>query len=366
MSRIKKERRMIIPLPLKQQIYKEYHGICAHCGRKLYEGGNYTVDHIIPLSKGGQTTPANLAPLCFSCNRTKSDDIIDPKTYYVYADKKQKTQMEQLFQRYIDRIDCLSKNNLFQTDRFHIRSHAVVIRNKKKTQKRTAILPTTIQVQKIKPIEIIRYLNRYQEKLSELVKPIIFDTEESIDVPFYTIANNNKTVAIFSAYIDTIKDLDTIILDFFISPDVKEKPNTTAPTFYMFVNSIIKEIQKTLIWGNQGGSIDIMIRIPHSDTIGEHLIQTFLNQAPENWCELSVERKDENGENYTIINAIHGKLFAGDYTMLIQDIKKHQCKYGYELMQYYENEGINENSVRKRLEKNADTPAYHRPKPVTN
>lgn len=35
------------------------------------------VDHIIPVSKGGLSTPENLQTLCWKCNRTKSDKILN-------------------------------------------------------------------------------------------------------------------------------------------------------------------------------------------------------------------------------------------------------------------------------------------------
>lgn len=48
-------------------------GKCLGCGRveKL------TVDHVVPLSLGGNNWPANLQPLCLSCNLKKHTKIID-------------------------------------------------------------------------------------------------------------------------------------------------------------------------------------------------------------------------------------------------------------------------------------------------
>jgi 5-methylcytosine-specific restriction endonuclease McrA len=40
---------------------------CSHCGKT----GNMTIDHIIPLSKGGGYNIENLQPLCKSCNSSK-------------------------------------------------------------------------------------------------------------------------------------------------------------------------------------------------------------------------------------------------------------------------------------------------------
>lgn len=44
-------------------------GVCERCGAT----DNLTVDHRIPLSRGGKDDPSNLACLCGSCNSSKSD-----------------------------------------------------------------------------------------------------------------------------------------------------------------------------------------------------------------------------------------------------------------------------------------------------
>ncbi len=55
---------------------EKYHNVCLACG----EPGDYTtltVDHIVPLSKGGEKSFSNIQPLCFTCNRSKGNKTID-------------------------------------------------------------------------------------------------------------------------------------------------------------------------------------------------------------------------------------------------------------------------------------------------
>ena len=48
---------------------------CVYCGKGLTRANqDFTVDHIIPLSKGGGNGLWNLAPCCFNCNQSKKDD----------------------------------------------------------------------------------------------------------------------------------------------------------------------------------------------------------------------------------------------------------------------------------------------------
>jgi 5-methylcytosine-specific restriction endonuclease McrA len=57
-------------LPLNEQaMFEVQQGLCAVCRGTLH---TYHVDHIIPVSRGGWSVPANYQLLCVSCNLTKS------------------------------------------------------------------------------------------------------------------------------------------------------------------------------------------------------------------------------------------------------------------------------------------------------
>lgn len=58
------------------QIYNKYGGKCAYCGCVLdYE--EMTIDHILPIYRGGTNYPVNLNPCCKSCNRYKSSNTVE-------------------------------------------------------------------------------------------------------------------------------------------------------------------------------------------------------------------------------------------------------------------------------------------------
>lgn len=63
-------KRRIEPIPLTGQeiLLEDFGGKCAYCG-----GPAETWDHILPISRGGRTTPGNVVSACYSCNSSKKD-----------------------------------------------------------------------------------------------------------------------------------------------------------------------------------------------------------------------------------------------------------------------------------------------------
>ena len=45
-------------------------GECNYCGRR-FPPSELTMDHIVPLIRGGRTTKGNVAPVCKECNTKK-------------------------------------------------------------------------------------------------------------------------------------------------------------------------------------------------------------------------------------------------------------------------------------------------------
>lgn len=63
-----------------------YGDACAYCVKKPAE----TLDHAVPVSRGGSNWPANIYPACFSCNSEKKDKILHKEWVPPYLRNKQK------------------------------------------------------------------------------------------------------------------------------------------------------------------------------------------------------------------------------------------------------------------------------------
>jgi len=55
----------------KNLIRKTYGKVCYICGGTPAD----TIDHVIPLSRGGSNDLSNLRPACYKCNLEKGDKI---------------------------------------------------------------------------------------------------------------------------------------------------------------------------------------------------------------------------------------------------------------------------------------------------
>lgn len=66
-------KRNIEPIPYEGQefLMEIFDGKCAYC---LQNANSW--DHIVPISKGGRTTPGNIVPACTKCNSSKKNQDV--------------------------------------------------------------------------------------------------------------------------------------------------------------------------------------------------------------------------------------------------------------------------------------------------
>ena len=49
-------------------------GICHHCGGK-FTPGELTMDHLVPVIRGGKSTKGNVVPSCKACNTERKHSL---------------------------------------------------------------------------------------------------------------------------------------------------------------------------------------------------------------------------------------------------------------------------------------------------
>lgn len=78
-SAFAKEQRTLMTKKLREFIKNRDNFTCCNCGNSTHVEPNLLleIDHIVPVAKGGCTVEDNLQTLCWKCNRSKSDKIID-------------------------------------------------------------------------------------------------------------------------------------------------------------------------------------------------------------------------------------------------------------------------------------------------
>ena len=64
MPRKRSEERTYIPRQIKHSVLQDCQNRCAHCGKLLAYPEKPTLEHVIPLNKGGTNEITNLVALC--------------------------------------------------------------------------------------------------------------------------------------------------------------------------------------------------------------------------------------------------------------------------------------------------------------
>lgn len=67
---VTRHKRIVIPKTTREIVYENGKGVCAICGRPV-EINNFTIDHIVPLARGGKNEVSNYQIACQDCNHLK-------------------------------------------------------------------------------------------------------------------------------------------------------------------------------------------------------------------------------------------------------------------------------------------------------
>ncbi len=99
------------------QISQKSNNKCCHCGKKIsMHDKDSTIEHIIPISKGGTNDLKNLVYLCSDCNEKKDNLIIPPYDYYHYLNPEYHDEVIDVYTQYCNDISYYDKNNFTKDD----------------------------------------------------------------------------------------------------------------------------------------------------------------------------------------------------------------------------------------------------------
>lgn len=101
-------------------IAKKSDNCCAWCGKKVYFGYGGTVDHFIPLKKGGTNEYKNLVLMCQECNEKKGSMIIPVDIAGYYVKEPFKNELQDYFDEYTSSFDYVSRGNLLCCDMYSL------------------------------------------------------------------------------------------------------------------------------------------------------------------------------------------------------------------------------------------------------
>jgi len=67
-----KTKRIVLKKDTRLKVFESGNHVCCYCGKELTEN-NFTVDHTLPLNRGGGNEISNYQLCCYRCNTLKSD-----------------------------------------------------------------------------------------------------------------------------------------------------------------------------------------------------------------------------------------------------------------------------------------------------
>lgn len=133
-------------------IRNKSNNVCSHCGKKLSD--DFTVEHVIPISKGGSNSLANIVALCYNCNSNKDNYIYHPKDYYKYLLPEYLDELLQNQITYYNEFDWLTPNSVLPEDMREFRIDIIPKSNSLKSHdcrnrvKRVPVVTTSIYLKK--------------------------------------------------------------------------------------------------------------------------------------------------------------------------------------------------------------------------
>lgn len=258
--RAKTEERTAFPWSVKEPLLKQTNGKCAHCGVLLDRYTNLSVDHVIPLNKGGTNEPENLTVLCEECNKLKSDMILPPMSWYPFLSVERRKALTKLLIKYMQETDYLAEDCLIPIDTFRIEVPITI-----KKRNKVIHMPAYIRGIRMERDDAFNWLMDYKRSLQWRDAAGTITHPSQFMAPCYLLKKGDIEVAMVNPWMihewdDDIKNYrNEILLDWYFHsslPDRDYLPDMLAHMVYSVETYITTSIAKTM-----EGACMIMFRI---------------------------------------------------------------------------------------------------------
>lgn len=335
MPRVRNEQREYIPRQIKYAVVSDCNYICAHCGKSIRDHRDQTLEHVIPLNKGGTNEISNFVALCYDCNKAKSDDIIEPKDYYPYLPSEKLKQVQAVFDDYIKNTRWLANDTLFKTDQFVIEVPMFI----HKLRGNPIPVKQQIQLRKMRNNEIIEFLSMYGGRLDWQDKAILIYDEKKIKTSYYCMTLKDKVLGVITPYMQKINsptpaypkpiERNALHLDMFANPELR----VTDGNIELLENltaGVMKTIRETLKHHAPDTIIEFMIRCPNSDKL-MHAVLDWSASIPCRNLQTFTACFGQNPELSASIYIASGMLYQGN----VRDKKHHDALFSQnDLLEY--------------------------------
>lgn len=226
--RTRVEERTFFSWEVKERLLKETGGKCAHCGTPLDRYTNLTVDHFIPLNRGGTNDTENLTVLCEECNRLKSDMILPPVVWYGYLSINRRKELAKYLAAYMKETDYLAEDCLIPLDTFRIE---VPITTKKIVgcNKRIIRMPVFLCGTRMERDDAFAWLSEYRRSLLFRDSCGTLEKPEDFNAPCYLIKKGSIDIAMVNPWMihewdASLKNYrNEVIMDWFFTQDLPDR-----------------------------------------------------------------------------------------------------------------------------------------------
>ena len=323
----------------KKAISMKSKDLCCHCGRMAFLGdpGHVarlaTIDHVIPISKGGSNHHINLVMLCEDCNKEKGDKIM-PIEWYKYLNFEYQKDTQEYITNYMQAMETERTHVLtYDEYNFYIDQKYMYGYNGHKNKKNTFKVKVTMKRANWDDFNLlVNYLTSYLKKNNILDNEAIVQQNISFWLTFgsiYYIEKNHEITCMIALTIKHVADYEEYHgIDFI--PYMYFFPYYSSDMSAIMIYDMIKKIPDYICKEKNLSVMPMSAVLVASDKVTAKL-KLFIKSTPadiNNFEEFQFVLYDDKLSSEELTKAeIKTKKFLSQFKDINDNILAYLCKY---------------------------------------